>query len=536
MLTFQDYNNDSFNDINLRISSDMQELDNEYITNDKNGKQQQNFQGKNKIENIQKMPEDFSNLKLQVKLSNQSDNYPSFQKCSSHTLNQNSLQNQKSTYLNQNQDIIINKNDNIFSINNNSSKNQGNNNKLQVTVLNSPAIEQDFKGQIVNQQSPYILSPNPSYKQQQTARTAFTTGIRRNSKGTLRTPLNYVLILLQMWAEDPQLSDDEKMVHIFPIQCANQIIVSFLDDLNDIVSFEVDNFQLNLQEFNIIELIQNTIAIFTPQVIQNDQINLNFLVHNLSQSSEINQQQTEEQKFENFVLSSDPNRIRQIIINLLQNSFKFTAEGNIQIQLIKRVDYFEIIIQDTGVGIQASKLQEIQTQIQNDDTQFLDNKQQRSLGLGLKLCNKLVLELNKKKEGLQIESEENQGTIISFKVTEIFEDITEQESQKINNTQYQTAQSSKSSIFPNIKNLMAHILQKNDGFKSIIKSKMTQQDSDEISCYETNSVFIQKQNYPLFKKLSTVVKNLNGSQFLDSSEVIKNKKSNDKINETSQIK
>lgn len=117
------------------------------------------------------------------------------------------------------------------------------------------------------------------------------------------------------------------------------------------------------------------------------------------------------------LVMGDPVRLHQIIMNLLSNSYKFTAKGSVTIR--SRTEYEDensirvtCSIADTGIGI----TQEQVTRLFKPFSQA-DSSTQRSYGgsgLGLSICKALVNVLNGK---IWLESQVGVGTTVSFTIT-----------------------------------------------------------------------------------------------------------------------
>ena len=92
-------------------------------------------------------------------------------------------------------------------------------------------------------------------------------------------------------------------------------------------------------------------------------------------------------------LIGDENKLRQIIINLVNNAIKFTDKGCISLS-VKRIDEIEnrihlkFAVADTGQGIKESDLQKLFTAFGQVDRE--KNKNKESTGLGLSICKELV--------------------------------------------------------------------------------------------------------------------------------------------------
>jgi signal transduction histidine kinase len=114
------------------------------------------------------------------------------------------------------------------------------------------------------------------------------------------------------------------------------------------------------------------------------------------------------------LVHADPNRIGQVLSNLLDNALKFTGQGEIFLSACLDDDddkFIRIAVTDTGCGINADSLPKIFDRLyQSPNTVVLSRK---GLGLGLHICQHLV-ELHEGK--IWAESREGKGTTIFFTV------------------------------------------------------------------------------------------------------------------------
>lgn len=129
------------------------------------------------------------------------------------------------------------------------------------------------------------------------------------------------------------------------------------------------------------------------------------------------------QDIEDLVFNSDLGRIKQILMNLISNSFKFTNEGGIYVNIsleqkvnanFERFKFLVFEIRDTGVGMAPSEMKNLFTMFSTI------NKHKKSLnirgtGLGLTISKRLTEMLG---GNITVESRENYGTIFTFDVKE----------------------------------------------------------------------------------------------------------------------
>src|SRR3974390_1281956 len=106
-------------------------------------------------------------------------------------------------------------------------------------------------------------------------------------------------------------------------------------------------------------------------------------------------------------LRGDPNRLQQVLWNLLTNAIKFTPSGGrIQVILQRVQSYAQILVEDTGVGIRPEFLPHVFDRFRQDDATI--TRRYGGLGLGLSIVKTLV-ELHG--GSVQVQSPgENQGS------------------------------------------------------------------------------------------------------------------------------
>lgn len=102
----------------------------------------------------------------------------------------------------------------------------------------------------------------------------------------------------------------------------------------------------------------------------------------------------------------DPNRIKQVLINILDNSIKFTPkDGHINITSSVLNKQLSIEIQDTGCGIDRKSIDKVKNKF------FKGNSKSPGSGIGLAVCDDII---NLHHGKLLIQSEENKGTKVSI--------------------------------------------------------------------------------------------------------------------------
>jgi signal transduction histidine kinase len=116
------------------------------------------------------------------------------------------------------------------------------------------------------------------------------------------------------------------------------------------------------------------------------------------------------------ILIGDPERITQIVVNLLSNAFKFTHEGRIALEVSLLESSWQIAVKDTGIGIPEHALNYI-----FDEFRQLDSSSMRNYG-GSGLGLSIVRNLSRMMDGsIQVESQVNQGSTFTLTLPLILE-------------------------------------------------------------------------------------------------------------------
>ncbi len=209
----------------------------------------------------------------------------------------------------------------------------------------------------------------------------------------IRTPMNAILGMSELLAAQPL---DEEPKHFLRILQRNgENLLHLIDDILDFNRVESGHITLERIPFDIGELIDGLLETYHPEtrsralklhaIIDRDVIPWRF---------------------------GDPNRLRQLLTNLVGNSIKFTPSGIITIHVKnegERTDGLCFLVSDTGIGIPERKLTDIFnvfTQVDNTTTRKYGGS-----GLGLSICKQLVGLM----EGdIRVESREGEGSLFRF--------------------------------------------------------------------------------------------------------------------------
>jgi len=212
-----------------------------------------------------------------------------------------------------------------------------------------------------------------------------------NMSHELRTPFNGIVGILSELATTP-LSPQQADL----IQTVNNSAGHFLKLLNDILdasALESGKMSIQAEEVDLRAVMMDVHAIMLPLAVQKQ---LNFLLKDLPTQS--------------FWVKSDGTRLRQILLNLLNNAIKFTEKGHVHLQFQTSTDasgqsFFEFTVADTGIGVQKESLGKLFQRFYQVDSGL--SRQFSGVGLGLEISMGLARML----EGeIQVQSQVGQGS------------------------------------------------------------------------------------------------------------------------------
>jgi PAS domain S-box-containing protein len=108
-------------------------------------------------------------------------------------------------------------------------------------------------------------------------------------------------------------------------------------------------------------------------------------------------------------IMGDPRRLRQVLLNLVDNAIKFTAAGAVEIKIARNAQRIEVEVRDTGAGIPAQLRRRLFRRFQQADAGTA--RRHGGSGLGLMICRRLVGLMGGE---IGVESEEGRGSVFRF--------------------------------------------------------------------------------------------------------------------------
>jgi CheY-like chemotaxis protein len=212
----------------------------------------------------------------------------------------------------------------------------------------------------------------------------------------IRTPMNGVLGITQLLA-DTALDDDQR-AYLHTVRASCEALIAVVNDVLDFSRIEAGKFTIHTEPFALGEMVQEVVALFAPQMHERGVYVAAILAQDLPP-----------------VVRGDGVRLRQVLINLVNNACKFTPSGAITVRVERARnggrDRARFAVADTGIGIPAEKLASVFQAFEQVDTP--EQRRIGGTGLGLSIASELTQLMG---GTLLVESELGKGTCFFFEL------------------------------------------------------------------------------------------------------------------------
>lgn len=210
-----------------------------------------------------------------------------------------------------------------------------------------------------------------------------------NVSHELRTPLTIIQESVSIMADGLLGELNEKQIKHLKITLENIVrLDNIINDLLDISTIENRKLKLNQENVDIVDLVKKVVSNFVVLVVKKG-LQIKCVVP--------------EGKVNVFV---DKERIYQVLVNLINNAYKFTEKGLIEVSVVENDNTVECSVKDTGVGISASDLPRLFSKF--DQIARQAGAGAKGTGLGLSIT-KGIIELHDGQ--IKVESTVAQGTL-----------------------------------------------------------------------------------------------------------------------------
>ncbi len=219
----------------------------------------------------------------------------------------------------------------------------------------------------------------------------------------IRTPMTGIMGMVRLLLGTGMSTDQKEYVHT--IQDSGDAMLALLNDILDFEKIESGKMDLEIVDFELVRLVQGVVTLMSGHAADKK----------ITLEADIDSGLP-------ALVRGDPTRLRQVLLNLVNNAIKFTSEGGVTIILrhsgkergengvYRHGVYFAV--QDTGVGIPDEAQKKLFKPFSQADSSV--SRKYGGTGLGLAICKRLIQAMG---GSIGLDSREGEGSTFHFTVS-----------------------------------------------------------------------------------------------------------------------
>jgi signal transduction histidine kinase/CheY-like chemotaxis protein/CHASE3 domain sensor protein len=221
-----------------------------------------------------------------------------------------------------------------------------------------------------------------------------------NMSHELRTPLNSLLILSKLLGDNPQRNlSDEQVQFARTIQSSGNDLLNLINDILDLSKIEAGHIEVRPETVSLTRLAADLRQTFDPIAGER---RLTFAIDIAKDCPP--------------AITTDRQRLEQILKNLLSNAFKFTEKGSVDLRVTLAGNNLSLAVSDSGIGVSPEQHQAIFEAFRQADGAI--NRKYGGTGLGLSISRELARLLG---GSIALESQPGKGSTFTITIPLVYD-------------------------------------------------------------------------------------------------------------------